>query len=1352
MKIIGWVCLLWLAVISNVSAVPIAQDEIPPALQEWVPWVLHGEQQQLCPFSHQQFDNKRCRWPVNTSLELTNTGGHFEQQWTVETPQWVPLVGRNDQWPVQVRVDGQIQSVIRQGNKPHVFLSEGEHQVVGEFNWPKLPKTVALPTDNGLLKLTVNGKVQAFPKLEKGVLWLQKNTVSTQQLDNDSLTIDVQRHLKDAIPFEVTTRIELTVSGSEREIQLSGALLEGFIAQQLTSPLPARLESDGSLRVQAKAGQWQLTLTSRAPEQVEKVQASPAVKPWPEQEVWVFQSQPDLRQVNVSGASAIDPKNTRLPRQWHQWPAYQVDSESTLAFEQKQRGDATQQQDQLSLHRTWWLDFDGQGFSLQDRITGQVHGRYRLPMNAAIKLGRVAVNGEDQFITKLAGDDKQGVELRLGKIDVVADSQWQGGFTLPATGWDADFQKVSTQLNMPPGWRLLAVSGVDKSTGSWLSRWTLLDLFLVFIIAASFSHLWGKAWGGVALFAMVVLYHEQGAPIAVWLNALAATALLKVLPTGKFKVWMQRYFYISVAGIVLISLPFMVQQARQGLYPQLEYSNHKVSPQAISQNDYENEAELKQQRHSEKALSSMVDSVSSVAEYAPSAMPARNKRDLTTYSPDTKVQTGPGLPSWQWRSSQLSFNGPVDKSQTIDLWLLSPLENRLLAVSRIALLVALLACVVGWRKGINLKSLLPLFATVMVFTTTVPSPAMANSVVPDQTVLQQLKQRLLAAPDCMPDCAVSSTMQLKLESDQLVIRQTVDVAQHVLVPLPGQQGHWTPQQVLVDGQPSSALSHDKQGRLWISLATGQHELLMTGQVPPQVLVQLMLPLKPQHLSTITDESWLVEGNMRSGHVSDLLLKRNSTQQTTEKQVLTPTSLPAFIKVERRLTFNQQWQVHTKVTRLTKADSVVRLSIPLIENEQVLTEGLQIDNGEMKVQLRQGQKSFQWRSLLTQTESLNLQAKKTDEWVEYWTLSWQPIWHVKWHGLPLIANNEFSNVLWRPWPGEQLMLQVERPAGEQGQTLTLDQSILKVRPGQRSSDVELNLSFRSSLGQQHTIALPEGAQLGNVTVAGKKLPLQLLDSKLTLPINPGEQPATINWRQPAEITTVLSTPVVQLGLQGVNNEVELFMPKNRWILAVGGPSLGPAVLVWGVLIVLIIVAYTLARFPLTPLKTQHWILLFLGLTQASMVTLIAVVGWLIALGLRQKRPWMESRAGFNFVQIGLGFWTLIALSSLFLAIEQGLLGQPEMQIVGNGSYSNYLHWYQDHSGDVLPQAWVISVPLYIYRGLMLLWALWLAFALLGWLRWGWQCFSQDGIWRHVTLDMSSTGWGKIRKQTEEKDES
>jgi hypothetical protein len=37
-------------------------------------------------------------------------------------------------------------------------------------------------------------------------------------------------------------------------------------------------------------------------------------------------------------------------------------------------------------------------------------------------------------------------------------------------------------------------------------------------------------------------------------------------------------------------------------------------------------------------------------------------------------------------------------------------------------------------------------------------------------------------------------------------------------------------------------------------------------------------------------------------------------------------------------------------------------------------------------------------------------------------------------------------------------------------------------------------------------------------------------------------------------------------------------------------------------------------------------------------------------------------------------------------------------------------------------------MWLYRVLMLSWSLWLAFALLQWLRWGWSCYSRGGIWR------------------------
>ena len=51
---------------------------------------------------------------------------------------------------------------------------------------------------------------------------------------------------------------------------------------------------------------------------------------------------------------------------------------------------------------------------------------------------------------------------------------------------------------------------------------------------------------------------------------------------------------------------------------------------------------------------------------------------------------------------------------------------------------------------------------------------------------------------------------------------------------------------------------------------------------------------------------------------------------------------------------------------------------------------------------------------------------------------------------------------------------------------------------------------------------------------------------------------------------------------------------------------------------------------------------------------------------------------------------------------------------------------------MPRAWVFSLPVWVFSVLMLAWSLWLAFSLLGWLKWGWRCFSTEGLWRKVEL--------------------
>jgi len=375
-----------------------------------------------------------------------------------------------------------------------------------------------------------------------------------------------------------------------------------------------------------------------------------------------------------------------------------------------------------------------------------------------------------------------------------------------------------------------------------------------------------------------------------------------------------------------------------------------------------------------------------------------------------------------------------------------------------------------------------------------------------------------------------------------------------------------------------------------------------------------------------------------------------------------------------------------------------------------------------------QQSIEWQSLLEKSTQINLIAPATEQWSEVWRADISPMWHIQSTGISAVHHqNQAGNWLpeWRPWPNESITLAITRPEAVQGQTLTIDKSILKITVGKRSQDSRLELDLRSSKGTQHTITLPENAVLQSVSVNGVTQAIRQQGQSVTLPVEPGKQHYQLDWHEVSQQSSILSTPALNLGSASVNTHLNILMGQDRWVLLTMGPQFGPAVLFWGLVFVLAILAFALGKAQLTPLKNWHWFLLLIGLSQIPIAAALVVVAWLIALGLRQKQSNANS---FNLMQIFLVLMTLSSLAILFIAVEQGLLGSPDMQIVGNQSTAEHLKWYQDRSNAVLPSATVISIPLLSYRIMMLIWSLWLAISLLNWLKWGWQCFATNGLWK------------------------
>jgi hypothetical protein len=234
--------------------------------------------------------------------------------------------------------------------------------------------------------------------------------------------------------------------------------------------------------------------------------------------------------------------------------------------------------------------------------------------------------------------------------------------------------------------------------------------------------------------------------------------------------------------------------------------------------------------------------------------------------------------------------------------------------------------------------------------------------------------------------------------------------------------------------------------------------------------------------------------------------------------------------------------------------------------------------------------------------------------------------------------------------------------------------------------------------------------------------------LALPLVPGPQRVEISWRSPVGLGGIYRPEGVDLGISGVNARTEVELGRDRWLLWASGPGVGPAVQFWGLVLVLAIAAAVLTRSRLTPLGFGSWLLLGVGLSQTGIWAGALVVLWLFALGWRRRLEAELSAVWFNLAQVGLVALTLAALIALLSAVQQGLLGDPAMQVAGNGSTATQLNWYLDREGAEIEPVTVVSVSIWVYRALMLAWALWLAWRLLDWLRWGWSSFSEPTLWK------------------------
>ncbi len=1317
------VCYLMLCIcIPLLANIAQAQPkEIPPALEPWKSWVLWGEQHPDCPTPFNTHAQHICSWPSRLTLLADNDKSSWQFQVRVFEDAWVSLPGNGQTWPFNVRADDQQLAVVERADVPSLRLPVGLHNLSGEFRWNEMPQRIAVPKQIGILSLVVNGEAVTIPNWDaSGHVWLKR--LRLEAAEKDLLAAQIYRVVEDGIPLWLRTEIELTVSGRSREEQLGWILPEGWQLSAVESPIPVAVDEQGRMKTQVRAGTWKIQVHAFRNTDIAEFRFGSDAQPVTDLELVGFRAKPDFRIAEFQGVQAVDVNQTTFPEKWRDVPVFRWQTERTFQLVEKMRGMGLQRPKGLAINRHFWLDEDGQGITYRDRFSGKSQRIWRLDVADGMQLGAVRVDGKHQLITTNPQSGAHGVEIRnrnlnmdtIGRVDRTAE--------LSATGWQTDAESLRLTLSLPPGWRVFAVFGADSVEGDWLTAWSLLDLFLLLIFSLAVHRLWGIKAGVVALLAFGLSYHEPGAPRLTWLFLLIPLSLLRVVSEGSGKRWLDVWKYLALALLVFNLVPFVASQIQSAIYPQLETAGVAY-----------------QDRDMFHGLDVAYETSATVADYVQESsqveMPAAKlsrpfKSRNLFFDPRTKIQTGPAEPEWSWNQVSCEWSGPVAQDQRIRPVLISPPLHQGLTVVRLALLSLLAAIIFGVRT-IRIPFLRRTVGLSVIVAASL-SANVAQAQIPDQEMLNTLRERLLEPSDAYPRAAEISSVDLTLNEGRIVMQAEVHAAIDVAVPLPGRLPGWSPLSVKIDDQADAVVCRRDDGYLWVTVPKGVHKIVVEGWLARATEWEWSFLLKPRQVS-IDAPGWNVTGVRPNGMPEAQVFFARQQQPTEGGATYGQKNFRAVAAVDRRLEAGLVWKLRNTVTRLSAPGKAVSLKVPLLSGENVLTSNVVLDDGSIEVNLGANQMDFTWDSEIQPVEEIRLDTAPAGRWVERWYLVSSPVWNVTFSRLAPVFESSEENLIpvWHPWPGEGVTLAFRRPQAISGEIMTVQRVVHKTTLGARQRTINLNLEVESSLGSDFAIEFDSEAEVSSLTVDGQSTPVRREGMLVFVPVRPGKQSVEVAWTTSKAMKTVVPVGDVKLPVDGANVTTILLVPENRWILWAGGPLRGPAVRFWIILVTAILVAMALGNLTLSPLRRFEWVLLVLGLTQVHVAAAMLVVVWLFLLSWRGKYdPDQLRHWRFNLFQVALVILTVIVLGIFIVVVGEGLLGNPEMFIVGNDSWRTHLNWFQPRTGPELPEPYIVSTSVWFYRLLMLAWALWLAMALLRWLQTGWNAFSHGGCWKRA----------------------
>lgn len=1335
--------------------------EIPDDLVKWQDWVKYQQEFRSCPSLNGQLAGNEkahlCAWPGVLQLDVRDNQGSFEQRWKVIEESRVPLPGSLKYWPQEVVVNNQKATVLQTKNQPYLLLKKGDYQIRGKFFWNKRPESLRIPEAIALFDVSVNDKTQDFVSIKNNNLWLG-SVKKTDIKEKDFIKLRVNRLIADGHPMTMTVVLDIEVSGRAREQKITRFSTQEYQLMRINAPLNTRIDSSGDLWMQLKPGEYETRLTFKIHGNNTEIQFKESGEGWPKQEIWVYQADGRLRSTQIEGLASIDAEQGFVG-EWRRLPHYLVNADDTLKIIERQRG-ISHNFDSLSLDRQMWLSFDNQNYYFFDFITGNKSKDWRVNTIDGYRLTQLS-NHEQQRLITLDEKKRTGAEIRTPKISIKASGEVPKDIMRHASGWDMPLSKTNVTLHIPPGRKLFNISGADSSHGDWLSRWSLIDLFFVLVIVALVFKVFGVAASGVALLTLVLGYHESNMPVFWWFNLVVALTLVLKVTSPKLKKLAGYYRWFSITLLALVMLPFLADQIRYTLYPQLEL-NRALSSEYPESRDLEYFAAeptpetLRKPAPAIQSVPRVLQETVADEKQKITVTGSRIKRsDLdTSYESGAVIQAGKGRPSWHWQTASYSWNGVINGDEKVDIQIVPLYVVKFLRILLVVLSVLWLWLLFKVSRANKSSSennnpvagntLAMLMA--LTFLVSAGAPNISNaSEFPSDKLLKELQQRIYPAEKCHPDCVTLTEVQVEINNLQakLNLRYFSQANKAGLLPM---SSDWRVDEVRLNGRVVRQLWKNKQG-VWLLLPSGEANIELVASLKDKSEVALRFAEKPKRIQLEKIVGWetsgVVEQTLRASELqlSRLVTKADNRSAAAESvTVATEQSISELFSIHRHFRFASQWSLLTKVSRLAPQVGTLTTKVALYDFERPLNQTENVKDGLMSVVIPSNENSVDWSSSISGQSSFEITAIDDRAKLETWELLVFPNWNLEVNGVPAVSPEHLSKddywvYLYYPRAGEKLSFTLTKPPTAEGDSVAISKVTQIHNVSKRKTTTSLNIDYRATRAEPLLLHIGD-AELKKLEHDSRQINLGSVEGVVSVNLKPGKHKLFFELEQKTETSVKMDLLSPKLNKEFTNLTTRVALPDSRWLIGASGPGYGPAVIYWGELIFFILLAIGLSRMSFSPINYWQWLVLGLGMSTFSWPALALVAGWILGSEWRRQNQTIPRQYPILTSWLTL-IATLIAVLVLVAAVPFGLLQSPDMGVVGNGSYGNQLNWFLDRGQSDLGQVTLISLPIWIYKGLMLLWATWLSFALIKWLGWTWKDLQGSQFLKRKTSSEAQT---------------